>query len=742
MEESWIGKTIGHYQIVDHLGRGGMAEVYKAYQPALDRYVAVKILHPFVADDESFLARFEREARAVAALRHSNIVRVFDFGHEQSTYYMVMEYVDGQTLKQRLNKLRAAGQNMSAAETVKIIGQTARALHHAHRRGLVHRDIKPANILLTSKGDAVLSDFGIAHMVESTRYTMTGIVGTPDYMSPEQGQGLEIDLRTDIYSLGIVLYECLTNRTPYSADTPLAVIFQHVQDPLPLPRGINPNISEATERVVLKSLAKDPADRFESAEEMAAALEAAQQGHDTLAGEADTISALFADLGLDLPAELSDTEFSLQETSAAPTEIQPQEIALPKRRSVLPATLLGIIAVAIIAGGAYFLFFRPPDNVPEPGQSRRVTIAEIVGQAQGRSKLNEAFIPISPGDGLESGSEIQTSPESSVKLSLDEAIIRLAADTQLQIDEVSLNQGNQIAKFALLRGRLWNQIRDKIDPGSRFEIKIPAGRVIPLEGGFSLSVDKEKQTIISVQEGQVSLIQGEQEEEIIIFTGQQLIISPAGQPGSPQPISEEEKTMWGLMAVGADLELATPTPTNTATATNTPTGTPTPTFTPTATATNTPTSTSTPTPTHTPPSTTTPTPTATATDTPVPPTPTNTRRPATSTPTTQPTPTPTNTVEIIPLDFNWHADESTLRTVKYDWGSEDWFVIVVVEAWGGLGEYTYFWKQIEPAAQRFEVVARACAPVVGELTVNSEDGQSLTKPVWIDPLYNPSYCQP
>ena len=327
MEDSWIGKTIGHYQIIEHLGRGGMAEVYKAYQPALDRHVAVKILHPFVADDETFLARFEREARAVAALRHANIVRVYDFGHEDSTYYMVMEYVDGQTLKQRLNKFRADGQTMSPAETTKLITQVARALQHAHRRGLIHRDIKPANILLTSRGDAVLSDFGIARMVESTRYTMTGIVGTPDYMSPEQGQGHEVDLRTDIYSLGIVLYECLTGRPPFTADTPLAVIFKHVQDPLPLPRGINPNISEAMERVVLKSLAKDPTDRFESAQEIAYALEAAHRGDDTLADEADTISALFADL---VPT-LEETTVPAQETAVAAPATLPEKIAFDHR---------------------------------------------------------------------------------------------------------------------------------------------------------------------------------------------------------------------------------------------------------------------------------------------------------------------------------------------------------------------------------------------------------------------------
>jgi serine/threonine protein kinase len=437
MEDTWIGKTIGHYQIVEHLGRGGMAEVYKAYQPALDRYVAIKILHPFVADDETFLSRFEREGRTVANLRHVNIVRVFDFGHQDETYYMVMEFVDGQTMKQRLNKLRAAGQVMSPAETTKLICQTARALYHAHQRGLIHRDVKPANILLTSSGDAVLSDFGIAYMVESTRYTMTGVVGTPDYMSPEQGQGLDINLRTDIYSLGIVLYECLTGRTPFSADTPLAVIFKHVQDPLPLPRSINPAISEAMERVILKSLAKDPVDRFASAQEMAEALEAALRGDDTLADEADTLDALFADLGLEVPAELDatldDVTAPIEDVSVAvPQEVKPSR---PRRALFLPV-IIGLAVVAALVGGVSYLMSRSADSTPAPIQSQSRRVKVIEGQVESRSSPGEGYTTIKQGERLEleSNSEIKTGQESSARLALNEAVIRLAQDTRLKVD--------------------------------------------------------------------------------------------------------------------------------------------------------------------------------------------------------------------------------------------------------------------------------------------------------------------
>ena len=745
MDDTWIGKTIGHYQIVEHLGRGGMAEVYKAYQPSLDRYVAIKILHPFVADDETFLARFEREARAVATLRHANIVRVFDFGHEDDTYYMVMEFIDGQTLKQRLNALRAAGQTMSPAEVAKLIGQTARALHQAHQRGMVHRDIKPANILLTSGGDAVLSDFGIAHMVESTRYTMTGIVGTPDYMSPEQGQGLEIDLRTDIYSLGIVLYECLTGRTPYSADTPLAVIFQHVQDPLPMPRGINPHISEAMERVVLKSLAKDPVDRFASAEEMAIALESAQRGDDTLASEADTLSALFEDLGLEMPADLAPTETlaPAQETIAAPPSVRPEKVAAPKSRRSFGPILLGIIAVLALAGGAYFAL-RPSDQGPGVIQGRRVTVAEVVGEVKSRPKPGAALTAADPGDPIGSGGEVQSDKESSVKLSLDEADIRLGEDTQLQVNEIAEDQeGHKTVQFSLLLGRMWVQTRGETKPGNLFEIKTPAsGTIVPTGGRFSLHVDQDNHLLISVQEGQVSLIQGagEEKQESIISSGQQLTVPAGGRPGEPQPLTEKEQNSWALMAIGPELAIATSTPTDTATPTNTPTATATATNTATPTPTHTPTATNTATSTPTATPTNTPTPTATPTNTPIPSTPTPTRRPPTATPSPTPIPTPTATVEIVPLDFNWHTDNSTLRIIKYDWGTEDWAVTVVIEAWGGDGNYSYFWKQVEEVEQRFEVISRACYPVVGEITVKSGDGLEITKPVYIDSLYNPDYC--
>jgi serine/threonine protein kinase len=266
------GQTLDRYLITGKLGMGGMAAVFKAYQPTLDRYVAIKVLHPIVASDEKFLARFRREARAAASLRHPHIVQIYDFGNDGDRYYMAMEYVEGLTLKQRLDEVRAGGQHMPLDEAVRIISQVADALYYAHEIGMVHRDVKPANILLDDRGRAVLSDFGIVHMMEGTRYTLSSVLGTPHYMSPEQGMDQTVDARSDIYSLGAVLYEMLTGQVPFSADTLIAVIFKHVQEPLPPPRSINPDLPAEVEQVVVKAMAKSPADRFTSAREMAAAL--------------------------------------------------------------------------------------------------------------------------------------------------------------------------------------------------------------------------------------------------------------------------------------------------------------------------------------------------------------------------------------------------------------------------------------------------------------------------------------
>jgi serine/threonine protein kinase len=272
------GITLGKYRILEALGRGGMAQVYKAYHPQLDRYMAVKILRSDLVENEEFLARFRHEAHAVSGLRHANIVQVFDFDVQDEQYYMVMELLEGDTLRALLNEYRVRGQRIPLTEVVRIIKDILSALAYAHGEGITHRDIKPANIMLTKKGQAVLTDFGIAQILGSTQHTVSGaLMGTLNYMAPEQGLKGECDSRSDIYSLGIVLYEMLTGYTPFDADTPLAILMKHLNDPLPLPTQVDPALPSTLEQIVLKALAKDPDDRFQSAEEMSAALDKAAQ---------------------------------------------------------------------------------------------------------------------------------------------------------------------------------------------------------------------------------------------------------------------------------------------------------------------------------------------------------------------------------------------------------------------------------------------------------------------------------
>jgi len=268
-----IGSTLGNYQITEELGRGGMAVVYRAYQPSLNRHVAIKVLPPQLSFDPQFVERFQREARAAARLRHPNIVVIHDVGEQDGNYYIVMEYLEGRTLNQLIEQEGP----LSPQRAAHIIDQVAAALDYAHQQGVVHRDVKPANIFVGKDDRVTLTDFGIAKAAtDAEQLTRTGmLMGTPEYMAPEQAEGSNVDHRTDLYSLGIVLYQMLVGRVPFRGTTPHATLHAVIYEPPPAPHQINLAVSPAVEAVVLKAIAKQPNQRFQSGAEFAAALKAA-----------------------------------------------------------------------------------------------------------------------------------------------------------------------------------------------------------------------------------------------------------------------------------------------------------------------------------------------------------------------------------------------------------------------------------------------------------------------------------
>ena len=253
-----------------------MGEVYRGHHAILGREVAIKTIYPHLAEDQRFVTRFQREASLAASLRHPNIVHIFDFDVENGIPYMVMEFIPGPNLKERLGALNAKKQRMGMPELLSILDGVASALDYAHGKEMVHRDVKSSNILITDAGDPVLVDFGIARMQEATQITVTGaVLGTPAYLSPEQARGELADARSDIYSLGIVLYEMIAGCLPFTGDSTTGVIIKHLAEAPPSLRPLCPELPPAAEQVCLKALAKQPDDRYQTARALAGALHAA-----------------------------------------------------------------------------------------------------------------------------------------------------------------------------------------------------------------------------------------------------------------------------------------------------------------------------------------------------------------------------------------------------------------------------------------------------------------------------------
>ncbi|MEO8357611.1 MAG: serine/threonine-protein kinase [Chloroflexota bacterium] len=325
-QPTWIGHSLsGRYKISALLGKGGMSAVHKANDPNLKRVVTIKLIHPHLSTDGSFIHRFKKEAAAVAAFRHPNIVQVHDFNVDEEVYYMVLEFIPGETLQERLKELKRSNSKISIEQAIRTILNICDAMGYAHKGGMIHRNIKPANIMLDVHGQAILMDFGIVKIVDDDTHTATGaVIGTARYMSPEVIRSETPHERSDIYSLGVTFYEMLSGTPPFNANSAMSLMMRHLNDPVPDLRELRPDVPAELVAIINRSLQKDREQRYRSADEMA--------------GDLRRIFARLEAVPVSSPPPTIGTPIPTATRTSAPTATEPEPVILAANTEAPAAT--------------------------------------------------------------------------------------------------------------------------------------------------------------------------------------------------------------------------------------------------------------------------------------------------------------------------------------------------------------------------------------------------------------------
>ncbi|MCB0954254.1 MAG: Stk1 family PASTA domain-containing Ser/Thr kinase, partial [Microthrixaceae bacterium] len=425
MSEQELRVLGDRYEIHQRLARGGMAQVYLARDRSLDRPVAIKELVPEFATDPSFVERFRREAQAAANLAHPNIVGVYDWGTQDGTYFIVMEYIDGPSLSQ---VIRRDGP-LHPRRAMELASEVAGALGFAHSRGVVHRDVKPGNVLLTGSGQSKVTDFGIARALSSPDEDLTqagSVMGTATYFSPEQAQGQPVDPRSDLYSLGVVLYEMVTGRAPFTGDSPLAIAYKHVQDQPAPPSSIIPDLPVGVDAIVMKLLSKRPDDRYASAEDLRADIRRFLAGEPTNAERAMLGAAAMAGAGTGVMAATALQPAATQAVAA----VEPDQEEHKSRTGWFLAAM--VVLLALVAGGLFWW---------ANGLNGNIEVPPLVGETreEAERQLSErglvAEITEEPNDEVDVGRVAAQDPEAGAMLSEGDAV-KLTVSTGAESKEV------------------------------------------------------------------------------------------------------------------------------------------------------------------------------------------------------------------------------------------------------------------------------------------------------------------